>query len=196
MPHMAWFEHHGKIFPICGPLLFFSSMLWIDHRQPGCLCLAFLRSPQHRWPVVIMSTGMVAGAFSSTGNSRDNQSEVPVSGGVPDVCYPLFLPGFDPIPWPAGRSNASFRHASARSPGKIVGEPGCMRHLGSPTKHLLGCQIQDLLPPARLTGISCHRAVRRISLGSGPEIRHYRLEASSLNDWRGLAVGLLVYSTM
>jgi signal transduction histidine kinase len=97
--------------------------------------------------------------------------------------------------------------------GRIVSlNSAAVTILGSPVKNLLGYPIQDLLPSfADLAGILQVTGKSQVEislpevhpLGGTPgtprdglerrsKIRDYQLEASFLNDWRGLEVGSLV----
>ncbi len=75
--HLVWrgFEYHGNIFPIRGPAnwAFFVYAYCLTIVNLIVLVWLFVRSPQHRWPVVIMVTGILAGRVPPpAGNSQDN----------------------------------------------------------------------------------------------------------------------------
>ena len=203
--HLIWrgFEYEGRITPIRGPAnwMFFFYAYGLTIVNLAVFVWLFLRSPQHRWPVVIMSSGMVVGrVLLPLDQAEIIQFEVPPFL-VEYLMYAIALFGFrvfDPIPL-ARQTAIEQLHSGMLvldPQGKIVSlNPAACAIFRSQTKRLLGRPIQDLLPTcAELAGdLHTPEAIQsEISLGSGPETRHYRLEASSLNDWRGLAVGHLL----
>lgn len=161
----------------------------------------FVRSPQQRWPVVIMMTGMVVGrALLLLETAKIIPSGAPPFA-LEYLMYAIALFGFrifDPIPL-ARRTAIEQLHSGmlVLDPlGKIVSlNPAAGVIFGSPKKRLLGRPVQDLLPD--IAGlIGDHPAdeedTGEIRLGSGTDRRYYQVEASDLNDWRGLAVGRLL----
>ena len=78
--------------------------------------------------------------------------------------------------------------------GKIVSlNPAAAVILGLPAKRLLGRSIQELLPSGFELAEDIEDTIEaEISLGDSTETRSYELEASVLNDWRGLAIGRLL----
>jgi len=103
---------------------------------------------------------------------------------------------FDPIPL-ARRTAIEQLHSGMLvldTQGVIVNlNPAAAAILRSPPKPLMGRSIQELLPFGfELAGDLQATIEAEISLGDGPEIHSYQLEASALNDWRGLAVGRLL----
>jgi signal transduction histidine kinase len=174
--HLIWrgFQYDGAISPIRGPVnwAFFVYAYGLTIVNLIVFVWLFVRSQQHRWPVVIMEYLM----------------------------YAIALFGFrifDPIPL-ARRTVIEQFHSGMLvldPQGKIVSlNPAACAIFGSPRKQLLGHPIQDLLPAsAGLIGGHPTAAEGRceMSLGSGSDTRYYRAEASSLNDWRGLEVGHL-----
>ncbi|MGE5251790.1 MAG: ATP-binding protein, partial [Bacteroidota bacterium] len=115
------------------------------------------------------------------------------------LMYAITLFGFrifDPIPL-ACRTAIEQLHSGMLvldTQGKIVSlNPAAAVIMGSPTKRLLGRSVQELLPSGfELAGDLQVTIEAEISLGDGPEIHSYQLEASALDDWRGLAVGRLL----
>jgi signal transduction histidine kinase len=203
--HLIWrgFEYDGTIIPLRGPAnwIFFIYAYGLTIVNLIVFAWLFLRSPQHRLPVSIMLTGMVAGRLLFLlETARILQSEVPPFA-LEYLMYAIALFGFrifDPIPL-ARQTAIEQLHSGMLvldPQGKIVGlNPAACAIFESPQKRLLGRPIQDLLPVG--TGyIVDHTAVEEgkgeICLGSGPDTCYYRAEASSLNDWRGLEVGRLL----
>jgi PAS domain S-box-containing protein len=163
----------------------------------------FWRSPQHRWPVVLMLVGQLAGRMIFL---LDRANLVPsllpfdlLGMSLEFLMYAIALFGFsifDPIPL-ARRTAIMQLHSGMLvldTQGEIVSlNPAAAAILGSPAKRLLGRSIQELLPAGfELVGDLQDTVETEISLGNGAEIRSYQLEASALNDWRGLAVGRLL----
>jgi PAS domain S-box-containing protein len=115
------------------------------------------------------------------------------------LMYAIALFGFrifDPIPL-ARRTAIEQLQAGMLvldTQGVIVSlNPAAIAILRSPAKRVLGRSIQELLPSGfELAGDLQDTIEAEISLGDGSEIRFYQLEASALNDWRGLAVGRLL----
>jgi PAS domain S-box-containing protein len=203
--HLLWrgFEYDGKIIPIRGLVNWMLFVYAYGLTIVNLIVFAwlFVRSPQHRWPVVIMSTGMVAGRLLFLlETARILQSEVPPFA-LEYLMYAIALFGFrifDPIP--LARQTA----IEQLKAGMLVLDPqgnivslnlaACVI-LGSSQKRLLGCSIQDLLPASAdligdLPAVGEGRG--EISLWSGLETRYYQAETSALNDWRGLKVGRLL----
>jgi signal transduction histidine kinase len=203
--HLVWlgFEYHGKVFPIRGlvnwAVFVFAYGLTIVNLI--VLIWLFVRSPQQRWPVVIMFTGIVANRLLFLlETARILQSDLPPLA-LEYLMYAIALFGFrifDPIPL-ARQTAIEQLHSGMLvldPQGKIVSlNSAACAILKSPRKNLLGCPIQDLLPDSAGL-IGNHPATTEgkgeISLGSGQDTHYYRAEASSLHDWRGLEVGSLL----
>jgi PAS domain S-box-containing protein len=202
--HLIWrgFEVHGKILPIRGPVnwIYVIYAYGLTFLNLIVFTWLFARSPQHRWPVVIMLTGMVAGrALILLESSKILQSEAPPFM-LEYLTYAIALFGFrifDPIPM-ARRTAIEQLHSGMLvldPQGKIVSlNAAACALFGLSQGRLLGCSIQDLLPACsgliedlQLAG----KGRGEISLGSGLDAHYYQAEVSSLNDWRGLTVGLL-----
>lgn len=203
--HLLWrgFEVDGKIFPIRGPInwTYLGYTLGLTILNLIIFIWLFVRSPQHRWPVVIMVAGMVAGRLLFVlQTAQIIQSELPPFM-FEFLMYAIALFGFrilDPIP--LARQTAIEQLPAGMlvldPQGKIVSSnPAAQSILGSPAKRLRGRPIQDLLPAcAGLTDDlqAVGNGQDEISLSKGPDTRYYQVEASALNDWRGLVVGRLL----
>ena len=201
---LVWrgFEYDGNIIPIRGPgnWMFFVYAYGLTTVNLIVFVWLFVRSPQHRWPVVIMLTGTLAGrALFLLNTAKILQSEAPPFA-LEYLMFAIALFGFrifDPIP--LARQTAIEQLQAGilvlDPQGTIVSSnPAAQSILGSPARGLLGRPIQDLLPAsADLLGDlpAAGQGRGEISLRSGPDTRYYRTEASSLNDWRGLEVGRL-----
>jgi len=203
--HLIWrgFEYQGKIFPIRGLAnwIFFVYAYGLTIVNLIVFVWLFVHSPQHRWPVVIMSAGMVVGrALLLLETAKIIQSVVPPFA-LEYLMYAIALFGFrifDPIPL-ACQTAIEQLHSGMLvldpQGGIISLNPAACVILGSSLKHLLGRPIQDLLPAsAKMVGeFQAAEAIQgEIGLGSGSDTRYYLVEASALNDWRGLSVGCLL----
>jgi signal transduction histidine kinase len=203
--HLVWrgFEFDGKVLPVRGTAnwVFFAYAYGLTIVNLIVFGWLFVHSPQHRWPVAIMLTGMVTGRLLFLlETARILQSEAPPFA-IEYLMYAIALFGFrifDPIPL-ARQTAIEQLHAGMLvldHQGKIVSlNPAACAILGSPLKRMLGRPIQDLLPAsAGLIGDHpvAGEGMGEISLGSGAETRYYLLETSALKDWRGLEVGRLL----
>jgi PAS domain S-box-containing protein len=163
----------------------------------------FLRSSQQRWPVVLMLIGQLGGRMLFLLERIYFFRSVPpldlLGMSFEFLMYAISLFGFrifDPIPL-ARRTAIEQLHSGMLvldTHGKIVSlNPAAAAILVSPAKSLLGHSIQDLLPSDFELAEDLQATIQaEISFGDNPEIRSYQLEASALNDWRGLAVGRLL----
>jgi PAS domain S-box-containing protein len=202
--YLLWrgFEFDSKVLPVRSPVnwMFFIYAYGLSIVNLIVLAWLFLRSPQHRWPVSIMATGIFAGRLLLIlETAKIIQSELPPFA-LEYLMYAIAFFGFrilDPIPL-ARQTAIEQLHSGMLvldPEGKIVSlNPAACAIIGSSKARLLGRPIQDLLPAsAGLIGDHPAAAEGRceMSLGSGSDTRYYRAEASSLNDWRGLEVGHL-----
>lgn len=216
--HLAWrgFTFAESIQPQ------FSSIGWIAYAYIfgvlGTINLVifgwlFLRSPQHRWPVVLMLVGQFGGRIlymlERTGLIHSILPIDLLGMAFEFLMYALALFGFrilDPIPL-ARQTAIEQLHAGMLvldTEGKIVNlNPAASGILGVPAKHLLGHPIRELLP----TGLELAADLQvsgteqveinlpgpqRDGVGVRSEPRAYQLEVCSLTDWRGLVVGRLL----
>jgi len=206
--HLAWrgFVVEGSVQPQLGPGSWLSAVYFLGIL--GALNLIvfgwlFLRSPQQRWPVVLMLVGQLVGRMLFLLERIYLLRSVPpldlLGMSFEFLMYAIALFGFrifDPISL-ARRTAIEQLHSGMLvldTQGKIVSlNPAAAAILGLPAKRLLGRSIQELLPASFDLVRDLQTTVQaEISLGDGPEIRSYQLEASALNDWRGLAVGRLL----
>jgi len=206
--HLAWrgFVVEGSVQPQLGPGSWLSAVYFLGIL--GALNLIvfgwmFLRSPQQRWPVVLMLVGQLVGRMLFLLERIYLLRSVPpldlLGMSFEFLMYAIALFGFrifDPIPL-ARRTAIEQLHSGMLvldTQGKIVSlNPAAAAILGLPAKRLLGRSIQELLPASFDLVRDLQTTVQaEISLGEGAETRSYQLAASALNDWRGLAVGRLL----
>jgi len=206
--HLAWrgYVFSGSVQPQFGPGSRLAAVWFLG--VLGALNLIvfgwlFFRSPQQRWPVVLMLAGQLTGRMLFLLERVYLLRSVPpldlLGMSFEFLMYAIALFGlriFDPIPL-ARRTAIEQLHSGMLvldTQGKIVSlNPAAAVIMGSPTKRLLGRSIQELLPSGFVLAGDLQATVEaEISRGNGPETRSYQLEASALNDWRGLAVGRLL----
>jgi signal transduction histidine kinase len=207
--HLMWlsFAVNGSVFPLRGPgnwtLVAYAYGLSIVNII--VFVWLFLRSPQHRWPVVIMLAGLVGARVVYMVDA----AQVIKSDLLLDVLaitfgalmYAIALFGFrlfDPIPL-ARQTAIEQMHTGML----VLGAQGHIASLNAaaqailevPAKRALGRPIQNLLPAYTdlFEDITAAEVGKfEINLGMGADIRYYELETSSLKDWRGLPVGRIL----
>jgi PAS domain S-box-containing protein len=208
--HLLWlgFTYDDRTIPLRSPI----NWMFVAYAFVGLELLnvivfvwLFRRSPQHRWPVVLMLIGQIVGRLAYILDAtRVLHSALPINVLGMDfefLLYSIGLYGFsilDPIP--LARQTAIEQLQTGMlvldPQGRVVSSnPAALAILGLSLKRLLNCSIQELLPawtqlPRDLQNAGADRV--EISLGTGPETRCYQLEASALKDWRGLEVGRLL----
>jgi PAS domain S-box-containing protein len=165
----------------------------------------FLRSPQHRWAVVIILSGQFVGRMVYTLDAaRQFQSilHINILGMAFEfLMYTIVLFGFrilDPIPL-ARRTVIQQLQTGMLvldSQGMVVSlNPAAQAILGRSEKQAVNHSIRELLPACAemLENLQAARTGQAdISLGAGIEALEYQVEASPLKDWRGLEVGWLL----
>lgn len=208
--HLAWrgFSMAGTLHPIVGPGSWLIAAYFFGVLGSFNLVVfawMFLRSPRHRWPVVLMLVGQLAGrTLFLLDKVAHLQFLLPLDlfgMSFEFLMYAIVLFGFrifDPIP--LARQTAIEQLQTGMlvldPQNKIIGlNTAACTILGSPQKHLLGRLILDLLPAcAGLIGNiqAGGKGQGEISLGSAPETRYYQVNVTALNDWRGLVIGHLL----
>lgn len=174
----------------------------------------FLHSPQHRWPVVIMLTGLIGGRIiylSSKLLYAHIDLPIDLLGMAFEfVMYAVALFGFhilDPIPF--ARQTAIVQMPSGilvlDLQGRVVSlNPAAEYILGSPASQIRGRQVSELLsiyPDVNLAEkdkieIEINLPlVQRENRKAEKENRYYSLGISRLKDWRDLEVGRLLTLT-
>jgi PAS domain-containing protein len=162
----------------------------------------FWRSPQHRWPVVLMLVGQLAGRMIFLlDRTHLVQSPLPLDllgMSLEFLMYAIVLFGFrilDPIPL-ARRTVIQQLQTGMLvldPPGRVVSmNPAAQAILGISEKHCVNLSIQELLPAGANLFEDLQAAGTgqgEIILGAGIAAREYQVEITPLNDWRGLGVG-------
>jgi PAS domain S-box-containing protein len=207
--HLMWagFSFVGSVLPVraAGARLAIGYGYALGLVNVAAYVWLFLRSPQHRWPVAIMLTGMLASRtvyfMEKAGFVQYNLPLDILAVGIMDVIFAIALFGFhlfDPIPL-ARRMAIEQLHdgllvLDAR--GRVASlNPAALAILGGSKKSLLGQPIRDLLPvcpdlPGSLPAAGRGRVEIRLERGSQP--RDYMLETSALKDWRQVEIGRLL----
>ena len=174
----------------------------------------FVRSPQHRWPVVLMLTGQIVGRVAyvaHVGEAIQSELHLNVLGvALAFVMYAIALFGFrlfDPIVMARQRVIEQLHSGMLvlDPQGQVISlNPGAGRILGAPAGDLKGQRIGDLLPTypdgpldeteeaeIELCLPEAH-SQKGDAASAGPAVRHYVLAISPLKDWRGLEAGRLL----
>lgn len=200
--HLVWrgFAYEGVVIPLRGPANWFFILygLFLSFLELLVFAWLFMRSPPHRWPVVIMASGQLAARVVYVLEAtRVIQSTLPLD--VIFITYLFFsyaivLFAFrllDPI------TLATKIVIEQLQEGMVVLDPlgqvaslnpVAQTFLGVPRKRALNRPIQELLPAYAAEG----EGRSEISLNKAHGTRHYELENLPLNDWRGVEVGRLL----
>lgn len=165
----------------------------------------FLHSRQHRWPVALMSIGMIGARtlylLENTFLGRYNLPLDMLGIAIMDVIFAIALFGFrlfDPIPMARQMAIEQLRDGMLvlDSQGRVASlNPAAQAILGRPQKSSLGRPIRELLPGwTELSGKldEAGSAPMEIQLGAGEARRDFRLETSALKDWRQVQIGQLL----
>jgi signal transduction histidine kinase len=199
------FTDDGLVMPVHGPVA------WIALAYVYILGIVeliafswlFLRSPQHRWPIILVMIGQIGGRiFYLPGFINYLRTDLPLDVFVIAFLYLIYAIAlfgfriFDPI-FVARQAAVDQIRA-----GMLVLDPkgritslntAAERIFGAPASHIKGQTVKELLP-AYPEGplVSNDDAEIEFSLGAGQAARHYTLSISPLNDFRGLEIGRLL----
>jgi len=209
--HLVWqgFAFEGEVIPLNGLgnwiFLFYAYALGMVNVV--VLAWLFIRSPQYRWPVVLMLAGQIAGRVvygleAVNVIQSDLQIEV-IAFWFPISMYLIALYGFrifNPIPLAYRVVIAQMRDGMlVLDPQRRVVSlnPAAEPILGAPLKHVQGKPIGELLPGflergSPLTGGTPFSKPFEMNISLGGEARCYELDFSPLHDFRGLPVGDLL----
>jgi PAS domain S-box-containing protein len=222
--HLAWrgFGYDGTVIPLRGPVnwTFLAYAYGLGILNLIVFAWLLVRSPQHRWPVAIMSIGQVVGrAVFLLETTPALQPALPIDAppiAFEYLMYAIALFGFrilDPIP--LARQVVIEQLQSGMlvldSQGRVASlNPAAERILGAPASRARSRPVRELLPAypdgplddpggteielSLPEGHLLERTPGTIRDGTGAEqaVRHYTLEISLLKDWRGLVVGRLL----
>lgn len=216
--HLNWrgFVYEGKVIPLRG----LANLIGLAYAFIGLEALnliafgwLFMRSPQHRWAVVIMLVGQLVGRTVYTLEAARRFQYIlhfdMLGMAFEFLMYAIALFGFrilDPIPL-ARRTVIQQLQTGMLvldPQGMIVSlNPAAQAILGRSEKQAVNHSIQELLPDcAGLIGDlqSAGKVQTEISLpeghrdavGAGADARYYQVEVSPLKDWRGVEIGRLL----
>lgn len=161
----------------------------------------FVRSPQHRWPVIIMAAGQIVTRVLLVRSSPELDARLLY---IPDyvfgyLSYAIALFGFrifDPIPLARQTALNQIRAGMLvlDRQGRVVSlNPSAEHILGLSTHQAKGIPVNDLLPAYLEAPTAIQNdAEFEFTLGNGQSLRHYSLAISPLKDFRALEVGRLL----
>jgi signal transduction histidine kinase len=205
--HLAWsgFITGGSVLALRGPGTWLIIAYGYGLGLLNLIVLAwlFLRSPQHRWPVALMLTGQVGMRIvyflQQAYLVRSNLPLDVIGLAFVDLMYAIALFGyriFDPIPLARQTAIEQLREGMlVLDPhGRVASlNPAAERILGTTARQARGKPVKELLPACPEGPLADPGGTEiEFGLGTGPEKRHYMLEISLLNDFRGLEVGRLL----
>lgn len=209
--HLIWlgFNFDGELHPIRTTLTFvvaaYSFLLAMI--VFALFIRLFIRSPQHRWPVVLILVELVIARSAVLLYYLDINPVAPMdlvvlSWNAGAILYAAAIFGFrifDEI-------NIARQAAITQMPdgmvlldmnGRIVSlNPAAQAFLGGPKPQMTGSTIETLLPEfALMLDKPGEIAERRLEIirGKGGETRRYTLMNSELQDWQKLPFGRLLF---
>lgn len=197
------YEFTGDVAPLYGPIgwAFVIYNLGLRVVSITALVWLFVRSPQHRWPAVLILLAETAFGVVLVLDPFIEESwffYVPEKTIPVVACY-IALFGFrifDPIPLARQtvieQLQAGMLVLDLR--GRVVSlNPAAERILNAPAKQVEGKLVKELLsayPEKRLADPGATEI--ELGLGEGTSLRYYMLINSLLKDFRGLEVGHLL----
>jgi PAS domain S-box-containing protein len=197
------YEFTGDVAPLYGPIgwAFVVYNLGLRVVSITALVWLFARSPQHRWPAVLI---LLAETVFGVVLVLDPFIEESWFFYVPEKVIPVVacyvaLFGFrifDPIPL-ARQTVIEQLHAGMLVldlRGRVVSlNPAAERILNAPEKQVEGKLVEELLPAYPEERLADSGATEiELGIGQGTSLRHYMVTNSLLNDFRNLQVGRLL----
>jgi len=197
----------GGVTPIRGPVntaaLAYSYLLGLFN--VAVLLWLLVKFPRYRWPAILMIVAQLGARFLFEFGLRlgfpSNWNYGPfvllfLFGIYAIALFRFHI--FDPIP--AARAAAIDQMLESMlvldTQGRIVeANPSAQRTLGAPAPRLRGRPAREVLPEGSLpTATTAEKvpAMSELSLGEGPEQRHYTLGATPLKDRRGRDLGQML----
>ena len=194
---------NGSIVPLYGPAGwgFVAYNFGLRVASTVALVWLFVRSPQHRWPaVLILLAEIVFGALLVLDPFIQESWFLYIpEKAIPVVACAIALFGFrifDPIPL-ARQTVIDQLQAGMLVldlEGRVMSlNPAAERILNTPAKQVGGKLVKELLPayPEQRLADSGETEIE-LGFGEGTSLRYYLLTNSLLNDFRGLEVGRLL----
>jgi signal transduction histidine kinase len=202
------YEFTGDVVPLYGPIgwAFLIYNLGLRVVSITALVWLFVRSPQHRWPAVLI---LLAETVFGVVLVLDPFIQESWFFYVPEKALPVLactiaLFGFrlfDPIPLARQTVIEQLKAGMLvlDLEGRVMSlNPAVERILNAPAKQVKGKLVKELLPAypeKRLASLG--EAEIKLGFGEGTILRYYMLTNSLLTDFRGLLVGrLLLLSDM
>ncbi len=194
---------NGSIVPLYGPVGWVFVVYNLGLRAVSTIALVwlFVRSPQHRWPaVLILLAETVVGVLLVLDPFiQESWFFYVPEKAIPVVACAIALFGFrifDPIP--LARQTAIEQMQAGMivldNQGRVISlNPSAEQILKAPAKQVKGKLVKELLPayPEIRLADSGETEIE-LGIGEGPSLRYYMLIVSPLNDFRGLTVGCLL----
>lgn len=194
---------NGSVVPLYGPVGWaFMAYNW-GLRVVSTIALVwlFVRSPQHRWPaVLILLAEIVVGVLLLLDPFiRESWFFYVPWKTIPVVACAIALFGFrifDPIPL-ARQTVIEQLQAGMMVldlEGRVISlNPAAERILNAPAIQVKGKLVEELLPayPEKRLADSGETEIE-LGFGEGTSLRYYMLTNSLLNDFRGLEIGRLL----
>jgi len=194
---------NGSVVPLYGPVGWVFVVYNLGLRVVSTIALVwlFVRSPQHRWPaVLIMLAEIVFGVFLVLDPFVQEAwfFYVPEKA-IPVVACAIALFGFrifDPISL-AHRTVIEQLQAGMLVldlEGRVLSlNPAVERILNAPAEQIMGKPVKELVPAYPEKRLAdWDQTEIELGFGKGTSTRYYMLTNSLLNDFRGLEVGRLL----
>lgn len=205
--YLAWqgFEFDGSVIQRLGSggWIVFSYAYVVVVANIVVLVWLFIRSPYHRWPVIVMLIGQCGGRIVFLlAKFEILHAILPievVGMGFEFLMYAVALFGlriFDPIPMARQTviTQMSDGMLALDAMGRVVSHnPAAERILRLTAKQIMGKFARDLLPAypdGHLTDLSGSEI--EFSQETEQELRHYNLTISPLRDWHEQEIGRLL----
>jgi signal transduction histidine kinase len=193
----------GDIVPLYGPVgwTFLIYNLGLRVISITALTWLFIRSPQHRWPALLILTAETVVGIVLVMDPYIEESSffyVPEKA-IPVVACAIALFGFrifDPIPLARQTVIEQLKAGMLvlDLEGRVMSiNPAAESIFNTPAKQARGKPVKELLPayPAGDLADSENSGVE-LAIGEGTSLRYYLLMNSLLKDFRGLEVGRLL----
>jgi signal transduction histidine kinase len=197
------YEFTGDVVPLYGLIGWIFLIYNLGLRVVSTIALAwlFVRSPQHRWPAVLI---LLAETVFGVVLVLDPIIQETWFFYVPEKALPVLactiaLFGFrilDPIP--RARQTVIEQLQAGMLvldlEGRVVSlNPAAERILNEPAKQIKGKLVKELLPAYSEKGLADPGKTEiELGFGEGTSLRYYMLTNQLLNDFRGLEVGRLL----
>ena len=197
------FRFNGSVVPLYGPAgwVLTAYNLGLRIASASALVWLFTRSPQHRWPAVLILLAQAIVGILLVFDPLIQESwflYIPEKA-VPVAACAVALFGFrifDPIPLARQRVVEQIQAGMLvlDLKGRVVSlNPAAERILKTPARQIKGKLIEMLLPvnPEKVLADSGETEIE-LGIGTGENRRDYILRAWPLNDFRGLTVGFML----